>query len=108
MTKICMVLTPAALAALQNAPVVQAGGQLTAISTGSVTFAVLHTQHPHLRFELAQFPQITVLPGMHDPLPIGQTIATALAVVNALPTETMRVVAMRLYALLGPIFHPDV
>ena len=69
--------------------------------------AIVYPRHHEARFLLAQEPGVTVLPGAHDPGPIGETVARALAHVNAKPTETMREVGLRLHEVHGPAFHPD-
>lgn len=71
------------------------------------SICVIYPRHHHARFALADEPGVTVMPGMHDPTPIGATVAAALAHVNAKPTETMREVALRLHEKHGSAFHPD-
>jgi hypothetical protein len=75
-------------------------------STGRVIVAV-YPRHAHTRFALADEPGVVVLPGFHDPAPIG-ALAMHLAHVEAKPEETMRAVALRLHVAHGPDFHPDV
>jgi hypothetical protein len=74
--------------------------------TGEI-MAVIYPRHASLRFEIANIPGVTVLPGHHDPGPIGADAAALMTVVKALPTETMRTVATRLHSVYGPDFHPD-
>lgn len=71
------------------------------------SIAAIFPRHLHARFALAEEDGITVLPGHHDPAPIGPAIAAALTHVKAKPTETMRAIALRLHAAHGPAFHPD-
>lgn len=65
--------------------------------------------YPHgsnARFSLDAEDGIDVLPGHHDPAPIG-VAHVHLAHVKAKPTHTMREAAMLLHAVHGPAFHPD-
>ena len=64
------------------------------------------SQHYHLRFDLEKEDGLTVLPGMHDPEPIGD-LHKCLSHVNAEPHHTMRQIALRLHEAHGPAFHPD-
>lgn len=108
--KIIAAMSMDALAALQkNAAMIGSIVRASSVVHAGidVTLVAIYPHHAHLRFELAEAPGITVLPVAHDPEPIGATVSAALAHVNALPTETMRAVALRLYVLHGPAFHPD-
>lgn len=92
--------------------VLQAGSHIDgahgALIGGETFIFVVRPRHFGARFELAKDARVMVLPGVHDPTPIGATIAGALSHVNAKPTETMREVALRLHAVHGPAYHPDV
>lgn len=69
---------------------------------------VVEPLHAHVRFELEAAVQgIHVLPGHHDPTPVGDAITSLLPHVSAKPAETMREIAQRLYRKHGPHFHPD-
>jgi hypothetical protein len=64
------------------------------------------TPHSHLRFTLADEGYV-VLPGHHDPTPIGESISRHLSHIDAQPHHSMREVSLRLYEKHGPAFHPD-
>lgn len=101
-----MIVTAAAAQRLAEDPRLM-GTPLHTSESAGVMLAAIEPRHANLRFELALEEGVTVLPGPHDPAPIGD-LHKQLAHVDAKPHETMRAVALRLHVAHGPIFHPDV
>jgi len=77
------------------------------LGTAENTMHMIEPKYYSTRSEIAALEGVTVLPGMHDPTPIGATLAALLVHIKALPTETMREVSLRLAEVHGPAFHPD-
>lgn len=73
----------------------------------TTVICAFEARHASARFLAANHQGVTVLPGMHDPEPIGPAIAALLPHVKAEHGETMRAVALRLHRKHGPMFHPD-
>ena len=67
---------------------------------------VATARHHHTRFVLAEETGVVVLPGHHDPEPIGE-LHKHLAHIDAKPSEPMRKIAVRLAARHGPHLHPE-
>jgi hypothetical protein len=105
--KFIAVITADAFAKLrEDSRLIGAYVEASGIPNSTNVMVAFQSQHANLRFDLATVEGITVLPGVHDPTPIGD-LHQHLGHVNAQPQETMRTVALRLHTTHGPVFHPD-
>ena len=77
----------------------------THLGDGRVQAVVYPYQHS-LRREMGAEVGVSILPGMHDPAPIGD-VHQHFTHAGAQPHHTAREVALRLHDLHGDQFHPD-
>jgi hypothetical protein len=85
---------------------IDGGYWLSPIDDGRILVAA-YPRHHSTRFALAEEEGIVVMPGSHDPEPIGD-IHKHLDHIGAQPYHTARHVHLRLAERHGDVFHPDV
>jgi hypothetical protein len=85
---------------------IDGGYWLTVIDDGRLIIAA-YPRHHATRFALAEEEGIIVIPGAHDPEPIGD-LHKHLGHIGAQPHHTSRHVHLRLAERHGDVFHPDV
>ena len=81
------------------------GYWLSALDDGRV-IVVAYPRHHFTRFALADEDGVTVLPGPHDPGPIGD-VHKHLTHIEAKPHHTSREVHLKLHDKHGHQWHPD-
>jgi hypothetical protein len=103
--KICILTDAETILTLADDPLLVGTIIVSSTLDGKTFVAMIYPKHAHTRFAIGS-DKIIVLPGCHDPAPIGE-VHKHLAHIKAEPHHTMRDVALRLHDAHGSAFHPD-